>query len=169
MPSIKAVQGREILDSRGNPTVEADVLLDDIDVTFPVLFDPEGDVSELYDVSAMPTTVIIDRDVQVQLVAAQRVDALGAMRGGLEFMKMPRIARVVEDELTVEVAQFLALTYVDGVHANSLCAFDIAVTSWSTSASVLYRPSDARAVPGMPKNCMTGIAQWWPVRMATPW
>ena len=29
MPSIKAVQGREILDSRGNPTVEADVLLDD--------------------------------------------------------------------------------------------------------------------------------------------
>jgi len=29
MPSIKAVHGREILDSRGNPTVEADVLLDD--------------------------------------------------------------------------------------------------------------------------------------------
>ncbi|VAW73181.1 Enolase [hydrothermal vent metagenome] len=29
MPSIKAIQGREILDSRGNPTVEADVLLSD--------------------------------------------------------------------------------------------------------------------------------------------
>jgi enolase len=29
MPKIKDVQGREILDSRGNPTVEADVLLDD--------------------------------------------------------------------------------------------------------------------------------------------
>lgn len=29
MASIKDIQGREILDSRGNPTVEADVLLDD--------------------------------------------------------------------------------------------------------------------------------------------
>ncbi len=29
MANIKAVKGREILDSRGNPTVEADVLLDD--------------------------------------------------------------------------------------------------------------------------------------------
>jgi enolase len=29
MAFIKAIQGREILDSRGNPTVEADVLLDD--------------------------------------------------------------------------------------------------------------------------------------------
>jgi enolase len=29
MANIKGVQGREILDSRGNPTVEADVLLDD--------------------------------------------------------------------------------------------------------------------------------------------
>ncbi|MDT8387622.1 MAG: phosphopyruvate hydratase [Thiogranum sp.] len=29
MPKIKSVQGREILDSRGNPTVEADVLLED--------------------------------------------------------------------------------------------------------------------------------------------
>ena len=29
MASIKDVQGREILDSRGNPTVEADVVLDD--------------------------------------------------------------------------------------------------------------------------------------------
>ena len=29
MANIKAIQGREILDSRGNPTVEADVLLDD--------------------------------------------------------------------------------------------------------------------------------------------
>ncbi len=29
MANIKNIQGREILDSRGNPTVEADVLLDD--------------------------------------------------------------------------------------------------------------------------------------------
>lgn len=41
---------------------KADVLLDDIAVTFPVLFDSQGEVSELYDVSAMPTTVIVDRN-----------------------------------------------------------------------------------------------------------
>ncbi|WP_026376271.1 TlpA family protein disulfide reductase [Aestuariibacter salexigens] len=41
---------------------KANVLLNDIDVSFPVLFDPQGDVSQMYDVSAMPTTVIIDRD-----------------------------------------------------------------------------------------------------------
>ena len=41
---------------------KADVLLDDIAVTFPVLFDTQGEVSELYDVSAMPTTVIVDRN-----------------------------------------------------------------------------------------------------------
>ena len=29
MPSIEAVGAREILDSRGNPTVEVEVLLDD--------------------------------------------------------------------------------------------------------------------------------------------
>lgn len=41
---------------------KANVLLDDIEVSFPVLFDTAGEVSELYDVNAMPTTVIIDRD-----------------------------------------------------------------------------------------------------------
>lgn len=47
---------------------KADVLLRDIKVSFPVLFDPEGDVSELYDVSAMPTTVVIDRDGNQRLL-----------------------------------------------------------------------------------------------------
>lgn len=41
---------------------KADILLNDIDVTFPVLYDSEGEVSQLYDVSAMPTTVIVDRN-----------------------------------------------------------------------------------------------------------
>ena len=27
---------------------------------------------------------------------------------------------------------------------------------------------EARAVAGTPKRAMTGCAQWWPVRMATP-
>lgn len=46
---------------------KADVLLDDIDVSFPVLFDPKGDVSKLYDISAMPTTVVVDRNGNARL------------------------------------------------------------------------------------------------------
>ena len=35
-------------------------------VTFPVLYDPKGDVSSQYGVQAMPSTVIIDRDGNVR-------------------------------------------------------------------------------------------------------
>ena len=41
---------------------KADKILKDIPVTFPVLYDSEGTVSKQYNVSAMPTTIIIDRD-----------------------------------------------------------------------------------------------------------
>lgn len=37
-------------------------LLKDITVTFPILFDPENNVSEAYGVESMPTTVIIDKN-----------------------------------------------------------------------------------------------------------
>ena len=47
---------------------KADVLLDDIEVSFPVLYDTSGEVSKLYDVNAMPTTVMIDRDGNQRLV-----------------------------------------------------------------------------------------------------
>lgn len=47
---------------------KADVLLQDIEVSFPVLYDTSGEVSELYDVSAMPTTVLVDRDGNVRLL-----------------------------------------------------------------------------------------------------
>jgi len=47
---------------------KANVLLKDIEVSFPVLYDPEGEVSQLYDVSAMPTTVMIDRDGNTRLI-----------------------------------------------------------------------------------------------------
>lgn len=40
----------------------ANKLLKDIPVTFPVLLDNTGSVSASYNVSSMPTTVIIDRD-----------------------------------------------------------------------------------------------------------
>ena len=37
-------------------------LLKDIKVTFPILFDTKNITSKLYDVSAMPTTILIDRN-----------------------------------------------------------------------------------------------------------
>ncbi len=42
--------------------------LKDTPVDFPVLYDPESKVSELYSVSAMPSTAIIDRDGNVRMV-----------------------------------------------------------------------------------------------------
>jgi len=40
----------------------ANKVLRDIPVSFPILFDDENTVSELYDVDAMPMTVFVDRD-----------------------------------------------------------------------------------------------------------
>lgn len=40
----------------------ADKLLEQIPVSFPVLYDPDSAVSELYQVDAMPSTILIDRD-----------------------------------------------------------------------------------------------------------
>lgn len=37
-------------------------------LTFPVLFDTENKVSQLYQVSAMPSTVIIDRDGKIRYI-----------------------------------------------------------------------------------------------------
>lgn len=47
---------------------KAEILLKDIAVTFPVLFDVNDKVSRLYDVQAMPTTVIVDRDGNQRLL-----------------------------------------------------------------------------------------------------
>ena len=41
---------------------KADILLKDILVTFPVLYDNTNKVTKLYKVVAMPSTIIIDRD-----------------------------------------------------------------------------------------------------------
>ncbi len=43
-------------------TRKAQHLLREIPVSFPVLFDTENSVSELYRVNAMPTTVMVDRN-----------------------------------------------------------------------------------------------------------
>ena len=47
---------------------KANLLLDDIPVTFPVLFDQDDKTSQLYQVKAMPTTVIVDRDGNQRLL-----------------------------------------------------------------------------------------------------
>lgn len=47
---------------------KADSLLQDIAVTFPVLYDTDAQVSQLFDVQAMPTTVLIDRDGNQRLL-----------------------------------------------------------------------------------------------------
>jgi peroxiredoxin len=41
---------------------KAKKMLRDVPVTFPILFDTENKASKLYEVSAMPSTVMIDRD-----------------------------------------------------------------------------------------------------------
>lgn len=43
-------------------------MLSDLGVDFPILFDTENQVSEDYDVDAMPTTVIVDRNGKVHFV-----------------------------------------------------------------------------------------------------
>jgi peroxiredoxin len=40
---------------------DAEKFLGEVPVSFPVLWDPENQVSKLYDVSAMPSTVLVDR------------------------------------------------------------------------------------------------------------
>ena len=45
---------------------QANLLLDKIPVSFPVLFDPANSTSETYQVDAMPTTVLIDRNGKVR-------------------------------------------------------------------------------------------------------
>jgi thiol-disulfide isomerase/thioredoxin len=45
-----------------------DTFLKDVPVSFPVLLDPANGVSKLYDVSAMPSTVIVDRKGNVRFI-----------------------------------------------------------------------------------------------------
>ena len=45
-----------------NDTAKAHRLLEELKPGFPVLFDSTGTVSELYDVVAMPSTILVDRN-----------------------------------------------------------------------------------------------------------
>jgi thiol-disulfide isomerase/thioredoxin len=46
----------------------ADKILRDIPVSFPILFDDSNLVSELYDVDAMPVTVLVDRNGDIRFM-----------------------------------------------------------------------------------------------------
>jgi peroxiredoxin len=46
----------------------ADEFLAETPVSFPILFDPENRVSELYNVVAMPSTVMIDRTGEMRFI-----------------------------------------------------------------------------------------------------
>ncbi|HUF72119.1 MAG TPA: TlpA disulfide reductase family protein [Gammaproteobacteria bacterium] len=46
----------------------ADRFLEATPVSFPILFDPENNVSELYDVVAMPSTVLIDKSGNMRYI-----------------------------------------------------------------------------------------------------
>jgi len=46
----------------------ADKFLEETPVSFPILFDPENNVSELYDVVAMPSTVLIDKSGNMRYI-----------------------------------------------------------------------------------------------------
>lgn len=47
-------------------TADAEALLARIPVEFPILFDPQGSLSKAWEVDAMPSTVLIDRDGNVR-------------------------------------------------------------------------------------------------------
>ncbi len=46
----------------------ADKVLREIPVTFPILFDDQNEVSEEYDVDAMPATVLVDRNGEIRFM-----------------------------------------------------------------------------------------------------
>lgn len=46
----------------------ADKVLRDIPVSFPILFDDDNLVSQLYDVDAMPVTVLVDRNGDIRFM-----------------------------------------------------------------------------------------------------
>jgi len=46
----------------------ADEFLAETPVSFPILFDPGNEVSEMYDVIAMPSTVLIDRSGNMRFI-----------------------------------------------------------------------------------------------------
>lgn len=49
---------------------KAKTYLHDVPVTFPILYDPKNELTKTYNVNAMPTTVIVDRNGKVRYIHA---------------------------------------------------------------------------------------------------
>ena len=60
------------------------------------------------------------------------------------------------------------LAHAYAAHAKKSCALISASASASTSALVLYMANEARHVAVTPSRSISGCAQWWPARTATP-
>src|SRR5690606_7052637 len=105
--------------------------------------------------------VVAHLEPDVHLVAAEGIEPLGLAGGAGHLAEVAGRAVVVEDDGLVELAH-------RGHQANTSRTRPSPRTSASTSARLLYMPSEARAVAGTPRRCISGWAQWWPARMQTP-
>src|SRR5689334_18644068 len=105
--------------------------------------------------------VAFEVEINGEMVAAERIVSLGFVIGGRQLAIISRRLAVLQDHILIELAQI-------GHQANTSFTFWMPATKRSISARVLYRPREARAVAGILKNCMTGCAQWCPVRTAMP-
>ena len=85
-----------------------------------------------------------------------------ALRLASSSAEVPRVAVVVEDDLLVELAEVRH----HREHFSHLRA--ARRPGRRLSAACCRRANEARAVAGTPKRSITGCAQWWPVRIATP-
>src|SRR5581483_10116558 len=104
---------------------------------------------------------VLDPELDPQLVAAERVHALRPPGGRGHGAEVPWPPVVVEDHLLVELLELGHQPKISGTRRR-------ARPSASTSSSVLYRANEARTAAGTRNRCITGIAQWCPVRTATP-
>ncbi|PLW68125.1 TlpA family protein disulfide reductase [Pseudohalioglobus lutimaris] len=68
----------------------AERILRDLGLSFPVLFDDDNQVSELYDVDAMPVTVLVDRNGEVRF-------AHKGYKPGYEAMYEQQIRELVKE------------------------------------------------------------------------
>ena len=66
-------------------------MAEEVGVSFPVLFDDDKTVSKLYDIRAMPVTVLIDRDGQVREVHH-------GYRPGVEAEYLDRVRALLREE-----------------------------------------------------------------------
>ena len=91
---------------------KAKALLSDIPVSFPVLFDTQSQVSQLYDVVAMPSTVLIDRNGQMRYLHK-------GYQPGLEDTYLEQVRELIREQAASGTTVFL--TTHNMTVADELC------------------------------------------------